>query len=115
MGFTMILQLALFGLLAGATSGYFTTSPGDRCFVCPSEKDREDAPCYPYEWYCDGWKDCPTGIDEAEEVCGTKSVSQSWEGIKHNLHYIGDKVAQRIIDSNKEYVTRIVKHSEEVL
>eukprot|EP00116_Pleurobrachia_bachei_P003028 sb/3463290/ len=43
---------------------------GNECFVCPYYREYNNPPCYPYSSFCNGYKDCPSGIDEAEDLCG---------------------------------------------
>ena len=68
------------------------------CFVCPSYRDWWNPPCYPYHWFCDGYKDCPSGIDEAETYCGerVRHLDEILEDIAENLGYAAENIVEKI-------------------
>ena len=77
------------------------------CFVCPSYRQKySEPPCYPYHWFCDGYKDCPSGIDEAEEYCGKyeKDLDEIVEDIAENAVTILAKIGQRLVTDDYDFL-----------
>ena len=75
------------------------------CFVCPYYRRIYAAPpCYPYRWFCDGYKDCPSGIDEAEAYCGPKDLDEIVEDIAENVGDILEHIARQLVTDDYEFL-----------
>merc|ERR1719312_376391 len=79
------------------------------CFVCPAYHYMDDAPCYPYHWFCDGFKDCPSGLDEAEELCGEyeRDIDEVVDDIMDNSGRIIENIAIDLFTDKVEYLEAV--------
>eukprot|EP00116_Pleurobrachia_bachei_P013569 sb/3473831/ len=80
----------------------------DDCFVCPSYRDYPVPPCYPVHWICDGYKDCPSGIDEHDEICDIfereKDLDEILEDIAENAGEILGRIAAQLITDDYDFL-----------
>merc|ERR1712179_31373 len=85
------------------------------CFVCPSWHQHEDPPCYPYHWVCDGYKDCPSGIDEAKEICGerVRDLDEVLEDIAENSADILGWIAMQLITDDYDFLEDVYEETRD--
>merc|ERR1712113_174121 len=84
------------------------------CFVCPPYRDHyNEPPCYPYSWYCDGYKDCPSGIDEAEEYCGKRDLDWVARDIAENVVEILQGIGQQLVTDDYEFLQDVYEETRD--
>ena len=86
------------------------------CFVCPYYREYYDSPpCYPYHWFCDGYKDCPSGIDEAEEYCGKREqdLDEIVEDIAENVGDILEHIARQLVTDDYEFLQDVYEETRD--
>eukprot|EP00116_Pleurobrachia_bachei_P000738 sb/3461000/ len=84
------------------------------CFVCPSYREYySDPPCYPYSWFCDGYKDCPSGIDEAEGLCGefVRDLDEIMEDIAENAVTILAKIGRQLVTDDYDFLEDVYEET----
>ena len=79
------------------------------CFVCPSYREQYNPPCYPMSWVCDGYKDCPSGLDEHEKVCGEweAELDEILGDIAENAGEILGYVARQLVTDDYEFLVDV--------
>ena len=87
------------------------------CFVCPSYVNRDEPPCYPWSWFCNGYKDCPDGIDELEEVCGDreKDMEEIVEDIAENLGYAAERIVEKIFTDDYPIFEKVYEETRQAM
>merc|ERR1719312_677810 len=97
------MKFALALLLLVATPGCFAYHAGDyyngNCFNCPLDKSR----CIDNYEFCDGYVDCPSGVDEAEVLCGPPDLLGNLQKIAKNAETIGWETWEGLYDEADDW------------
>eukprot|EP00116_Pleurobrachia_bachei_P013842 sb/3474104/ len=85
------------------------------CFVCPLYEQHDNPPCYPYHWICDGYKDCPSGIDESEYICPEtqKDLDEILEDIAENFGEILGRIGQRLVTDDYDFLEDVYEETRD--
>merc|ERR1719436_1781009 len=91
------------------------TNNNTDCFVCPAYRHYSNPSCYPMHWICDGYKDCPSGIDEHEHMCGQrkKDLDEIVEDIAENVVDILHGIGRQLVTDDYDFLEDVYEETRD--